>query len=207
MTKSRYAGKVSAADRHAAGEELGRRDRADAAAPAPLDQVLEEIDEAEGQQHLVERGPPVERPEQAALDEGADRPTARGAVRAASQKLPVSGERGEPGVRAEHVEGAVRQVDDVEHPEDERQADREEKQQRTVRQAVQRLAENVREEGHGMGGGRGGGPRPPEASSGRERAAGAGVAHVGDLVDRHVREPAGDFPDLTDVDERLDDVV
>ena len=52
-------------------KEIGRRDRADAAAPDPLDQVLEEVDETEGQQHLVERRPPVERAQQLALDSSA----------------------------------------------------------------------------------------------------------------------------------------
>src|SRR6185503_8499896 len=59
----------------------------------------------------------------------------------------------------------------------------------------------------GMGGRRGAWPRRPEASSGRKRAAGARVANVGDLVDRHVGQGARQLADLADVDERLDDVV
>src|SRR5262249_31147802 len=47
---------------------------------------------------------------------------------------------------------------------------------------------------------------PPSPSS-RQGAAGAGIGHVGDLVDRHVVEAAGHFFHLAHVDKRLDDVV
>src|SRR5262249_6038325 len=51
------------------GEQPGRGDGADAAAPAPLDQVLEDIDEAESQQYLGERGATVQGPQETALNE------------------------------------------------------------------------------------------------------------------------------------------
>src|SRR5436190_24232434 len=47
---------------------------------------------------------------------------------------------------------------------------------------------------------------PPSPSS-RQGAAGAGIGHVGDLVDPHVVEAVRHFLHLAHVDERLDDVV
>src|SRR5215470_5005262 len=56
-------------------------------------------------------------------------------------------------------------------------------------------------------GGFGGPSDGPPSSSSRQGAAGAGIGHVGDLVDRHVVEAARDFLHLAHIDERLDDVV
>ncbi len=75
-------------------------------------------------------------------------PTTTGASASASQKLPVAAIEREPGIGAEHVEGAMGQVDDVEHAEDQRQPDREEEEQDSVGEPVQRLAEEVGHEGH-----------------------------------------------------------
>src|SRR5881296_86281 len=56
-------------------------------------------------------------------------------------------------------------------------------------------------------GGIGGPSDGPPSPSSRQGAAGAGIGHVGDLVDRHVVEAAGHFLHLAHVDEWLDDVV
>src|SRR2546422_7197120 len=56
-------------------------------------------------------------------------------------------------------------------------------------------------------GGIGGPSEGPPSPSSRQGAAGAGIGHVGDLVDRHVVEAARHFLHLAHVDERLDDGV
>ena len=48
-------------------------------------------------------------------------------------------------VRAQHVEGAVREVDHVHHPEDQGQTRREDEKQGAERKAVQRLLEDLLE--------------------------------------------------------------
>ena len=56
MTKRRYDGTVAPQIVTEPENSVGRRDRADAPAPDPLHEILEEIDQPEGQEHLVERG-------------------------------------------------------------------------------------------------------------------------------------------------------
>src|SRR4030067_393009 len=83
-----------------------------------------------------------------ASHEGADQPDGQGRHEQRHPEVTGRSDQREAGVRAEHVEGAVREVDDVEHAEDQREADGEQEQQHAVGEAVQRLTEEVREEGH-----------------------------------------------------------
>src|SRR3989338_195660 len=102
----------------------------------------------------------IERSRPPPIPERADQPDGQ---RRQEQRHPeAAGRRDqrEASVHAEHVEGAVRKVDDVEHPEDQGEPDGEQEQQHAVGESVQRLAEEVGEEGHGGGlEGRGTAPR------------------------------------------------
>jgi len=51
-------------------------------------------------------------------------------------------------IRAQHVEGAVREVQDAQHPEDQGQARRDQEQEHRGREAAQALREDKRRVGH-----------------------------------------------------------
>src|SRR3972149_2949614 len=160
ITKSRYEGSVASPSVTEPAKRAGGGVGPHPPAPDPLDEVLEEVDQPEREQHLVERRPAVERPQEPPLDERADQPDGQ---RRQEQRHPeAAGRRDqrEARVHAEHVEGAVREVDDVEHAEDQREPDGEQEQQHAVGEAVQRLTEEVGDEGHGREASGGGARRP-----------------------------------------------
>ncbi len=83
--------------------------------------------------------PPAQPAEQQRLDRETKRSDQQRREDQAEPELTGALHHGERDVRAEHVERAVREVDDVHHPEDQRQARREDEKQGAERDAVQRL--------------------------------------------------------------------
>ena len=108
--------------------------------------LLEDVDQAEGQQHLVEVVALVEVPKQQPFQQQPEqRRTARAPPTMASVKLPVRlAER--PGqVGAEHVEAAVREVDHAHDAEDQREPGGQHEQQQAVLHAVEQLDQEIGE--------------------------------------------------------------
>ena len=152
-----------------------------------------------GDEHLAQRPRRLHAPEQREVEDGAERGDGE---RRHGERDPVgAGERDrlEAGVGADHVERAVRQVDEVHQPEHHRQADREHEQEAGELEAVQRLdgEEGGVEERH-----RG----RPRATALAEDAAVRRVLHRRQSVDGQELDAAGRGAGLEDVDV-LDDVV
>ena len=115
-----------------------------------LHQVLQDQRQAEGEQEVVERvqpGQPVdERPAPAPCRPG---PAPTGTITSAHQNgTPASVEQHVGAERAEHVEGAVGEVDHPQHAEDDRQPEGEQGVERPAHQAVEGVLEKA---GHRRG--------------------------------------------------------
>jgi hypothetical protein len=99
-------------------------------------------DDADRQQALVEIGRPVEAPVKHALEHHAHGRRRYERQRQRGQERPAERVRqGHGDIAAEHGEAAMRQVDEIHHPERHRQPDRQEKQQHPVGKAVEQDAE------------------------------------------------------------------
>ncbi|MNE49104.1 hypothetical protein D3C80_1436020 [compost metagenome] len=112
-------------------------------APEDALQGVEHQDQAEGQQHLVEVVALVQRLHQEALDQHAEADGQRHGEEDGEEQ--VADQRGQPPgqVGADHVQGAVGQVDDVHDAEDQRETAGDQKQQQPVLQTVHGLDENA----------------------------------------------------------------
>jgi hypothetical protein len=109
------------------------------------EQPLDHQREAEGEEQPVQMVELVERLQHGALDQhaqGADGERRDEERPPVADPEPAQQEVGAEG--AQHVLGAVREVDDVEQPEDHRQAERQQRVERAVDQADQQLAEQRR---------------------------------------------------------------
>jgi len=121
-------------------------------APEDLRGVAQDEAERVGEQELVELLLAVEVAEQHALDDAAQQRDPEG--RAEGGDPEEARARPEPQhrlvrqIRAQHVEGAVREVQDAQHPEDQRQARRDQKQKHGSREAAQALREDKRRVRH-----------------------------------------------------------
>ena len=107
--------------------------------PDEAHQLVEEQDEPEGAEHVVEMVAAVEPPHGYHLDGHARDQRGRQGQHDADEER--AGQRREGGgeVGAQHVERAVRQVDEVHDAEDQRQAGREQEQQQAELQSVEEL--------------------------------------------------------------------
>ncbi len=112
------------------------------AAPDDGDQLVEEQDQAEGGEHLVEVVALVERAQRDHFDQHADHQRAEQAEQHAERvgAGPLRG--GHRQVGADHVERAVRQVDEVHDAEHQRQPGGHQEQHDAELQAVQQLLED-----------------------------------------------------------------
>ena len=119
-------------------EPGGRRERAHFASPNLSDDVDDHERDTDRQEDLVEV-PPAEAPQEQRLEHEAEH-AERKRRREHREPERTSGlDDGERDVRPEHVERAVREVDDIHHPEHEREARGENEKQGAERETVQRL--------------------------------------------------------------------
>ena len=122
-----------------ADERRRHRDAVHVVAPDDAAQLLGDQDQAVGEQHLVEVVAPVEPADQQPLEQHADRDREHDAGgNREPQAAEALGERPRE-VGADHVEAAVREVDDPHDAEDQRQPARDQEQQQSVLDAVQQL--------------------------------------------------------------------
>src|SRR5437773_1458001 len=122
-------------------EARGERQRADLASGDESDEIADHKRDADGEEHLVEVAA-TEPPEQQRFDREAERSDEQRGEEQPQPELTGALHDGERDVRAEHVEAAVREVDHVHHPEDERQPGGEDEKQGAERDAVQRLLDH-----------------------------------------------------------------
>ncbi len=138
-------GGIGEARRYGDGEIEHRRDRhrIEVVADDQRAGFLEQQDQREGQQHLVEVVALVEVAEETALQEGAEQAAAehRDRQRQPDRTPGVCHQIGDVG--AHHQHGAVGQVDDAHHAEDQRQAAGDEKEKQAVLQPVEDLGEEA----------------------------------------------------------------
>ena len=133
----RIGQRLGQADRR--GQERGHRHAVHVVTPDDTAQLLGHQDQAVGEQHLVEVVAAVEPADQQPLEQHADRDRKHDAGRDREpQAAEALGERPRE-VRADHVEAAVREVDDPHDAEDQRQPARDQEQQQPVLDAVQEL--------------------------------------------------------------------
>jgi hypothetical protein len=128
-----------------------RRHRREQRGAAPQDrhQLVEEQDQAESGEHLVEVIAVVERAQRHDLDRHADHQRPGEAERHAREVRAGPLRGGEHQIRADHVQRAVRQVDEVHDAEHQRQARRHQEQRDAELQSVQQLLEK-KGEAHGQ---------------------------------------------------------
>ena len=135
---------------HAAGDEqrrhLERRrhaHRLEFDPPDDLHHVVEDEDEAVADQKLHQHVLAVDAADEQALEHEADergrRARAQDGQRVAAGEL----EDGQREIGAEHVEGAVGEIDDLQHAEDQRQPGGDQEQQHADDQAARRLGDNA----------------------------------------------------------------
>ncbi len=129
---------IAAHDRHGVVEAGGEWQRVDLTAGDEADEVRDHERDADGQQHLVEM-PAAQATEQQRLDREPEGAYEHRREEQAQPELTGVLHDGERDVRAEHVERAVREVDHIHHPEDERQPCGQDEKQGAERDAVQRL--------------------------------------------------------------------
>jgi hypothetical protein len=130
------------AEAKAAAEPRRRRHAVDVVADEDRAQLLEDEDERVGQQHLLEVVALVEEAEERPLEQVAeDRGERDAGDEPRHEPVAEPGREREREVRAEHVEAAVREVDDAHDPEDQRQTARDEEEQQPVLDRVQALDE------------------------------------------------------------------
>jgi hypothetical protein len=125
-------------------QDLGRRNPVHVVADDQTAQFLEHQDQAIGHQHLLQMLTLVEEAEEGPLEHIAEQHREHEADRQGREES--AAERGRHQrcqrvghVRADHVEAAVRQVDDAHDAEDQRQAGSDQEQQQPVLQRVQAL--------------------------------------------------------------------
>ena len=108
-------------------------------------------DEADGEQHLVEIARAVEAAVEHALEHDADERGGEERERQRREERPPETVHQRDGdVAAEHREGAVREVDEIHHPQRHRQPDRQQEQQHPVGEAVEQDADHGADHGgHG----------------------------------------------------------
>ena len=97
----------------------------------------------EGAEHVVEMIAAVEPPHGDHLDAMPTTSVATSASATPARKLPVSADEGRGEIGAQHVERAVRQVDEVHDAEDQRQPGGEQEQQQAELQAVEALLDEI----------------------------------------------------------------
>ena len=109
-----------------------------------LEQALEDERQAEGEQEAVERIETGEPLEEQPLDHG---PYGADDQRRQDQRIPVieagQGQQEIGGEGAHHVERAVREIDDIQHAEDDGKAEAEQRVERAVDQPDEQLAESA----------------------------------------------------------------
>ena len=120
-------------------QEGRRRDRVHVLPEQDVPHLVEHEDQAEAEEHLGEVVAAIEALDEDLLEQEPDREGDRDAAR--ERKPEAAGIGGDPigEVGAEHVEGAVGEVDDAEDAEHERQPARDEEQQEPVLHPVQEL--------------------------------------------------------------------
>src|SRR5712691_5023238 len=139
-------------DAHGAREAGGAAHRFLLRAPDDLGDVAQDEDEGIREEELVQLLLAVETLEEEALDDAAEEGDRRGRPQRGQPE--GDGARPQPlhdligGVRAQHVEGAVSEVEHAKDAEDEREARRDEKEEHRRGEAAQRLREGEREVGH-----------------------------------------------------------
>ena len=138
-------GKAHAVEVEAAGQNGRARHRMRLGAPDVLAGVREDQHQGVGEKQLIEFFALVHIAEQEALHDAAeDGDAERGDHHRAQEadRRPPENKGHVPGdVGADHVEGAVGEVDDLQDPEDQRQARRDEEQEHRGGQARAQLAE------------------------------------------------------------------
>ncbi len=98
--------------------------------------------EPDGEQALVEIARPVKPVEHRALEHDADRGRCDEGDGQGGQERPSHAvHQRDRDIAADHAEGAVREIDEVHHPERHRQPDRQQEQQHAVGKAVEQDAE------------------------------------------------------------------
>ena len=116
------------------------RDRVRVAAPDQQRDVLEDEREPDRHQDLPERLA-GQATQEHALHHDADEREREGAARECQHITAGAPDDRQPDVAAEHEVGAMREVDDAHHAEDEGEPAREQEEQRAVRQAVEGLGD------------------------------------------------------------------
>jgi len=119
-----------------------------------------------GEQHLLEVVALVEVREQRPLEEEPEEHRQRDAQHHRDGEAAGQRRQRERHVRADHVEAAVREVDDPHDAEDQRQPARDQEQQQSVLERVQELDQR---EFHGVGVGGSGERRPSRRGSARRQ--------------------------------------
>ena len=122
------------------GIEPGRQGQVHAGrSPDQAHQFVEEQDQAEGRQHVVEMVAAVQPAHGDHFDRHADQERRHQREQHAADKVAGPRREGRRKVGADHVERPVRQIDEIHDPENQRQSGRQQKQQQTELQPVQKL--------------------------------------------------------------------
>jgi hypothetical protein len=133
-------------DHLALEQEVRRRDRVEVAAPQDRDEVGGDEEEAQRQQHLIEVAAVADRHQRCGehepeCDSEHDRDRGRG-----DERQPLLLHELVPEVGAQQVEAPVREVEHVEHAEDQREPDCQDEDQHPERDAVEDAREVLVEE-------------------------------------------------------------
>ena len=124
-------------DHLALEQEVRRRDRVKFAAPEDRDEVGGDEEEAERQQHLIEVAAVADRQQRRGEHEAEGDSEHDGDPSRGDERQPPVLHELVPEVGAQKVEAPVREVEHVEHAEDQREPDRQDEDQHPERDAVE----------------------------------------------------------------------